>query len=924
MKTLLIGLLTSIGFGLVSINPLLPHPVIAQSNENFLVNPGFENDWTNWTSFGNDDSIDTTNAKSGSKSLKFVGNMDNLNNKVASVSYINVMEGQPIRIRLYSKDTLTAGTTTVGIRFWDESGVTMSYDFIPLQSSSNWINQEQTIIAPKNTSKLNPIKYTMRATLYIQVQESAVGSVWIDDVSMSTDNFLNDPSFELNNSSWSGNLTYNTTAANVRTGTSSAQIAGNSNSFNEFHSTAFTPIDENQYITLMANVKSTLAYNETLKIGFGFYNSSQTLLSYAWSDRVINRSSWSLNEFTAQSPAGTQYVKVFFNLSQNATGTAWIDDVVLHSQNVLMNPGFEDGYASWIQRATALDTSVKHRGTQAVKFTGDSANAWNVMEYQNMQSVTPGDNFMLKSYVKSNLTDGTFKMGLRFIKEDRTTTLSYAWYTVPLSTNWTENNEVFVVPDGTYFVQPYFNLSQDAIGNVWVDDTLLSHVLDSLKFTLPEKHVWSTDSKFMTKFETSLTKGNLADYKVRLERYAFGGSLPVTTKEYLTLTSSFADYFDVSSLPLGYSIYKAHLIKKSDSSVLQTVVQEVLKADKYTYPTLPDTNTVAIDGNKAFTLNGTTFIPRYMYHVDPYDYASFKERGFNAVQAEGSNLDMLQYVGLKGMVRLYHSNQVDIPHIQEQVTKYKDHPAVFAWLLNDEPDINNVSAASIVDAYNAIKAIDTNHPVYLNTAFKRTLVSGTYLSGLDVTSHDPYPFGGSGKVTDVSDTVDDQVATNKPVATVLQAFGNYGTWKIPTAEQERAMTYLAVNHGTKAIGSYANDDYSAGFFLKRDASQIWAQYKILNQELEALKDVIAAAPVSQNITSSSPALDIKVREYNGTRYLFAVNTSRDNITTTFSGTGLTGKTSAEVTFESRTKTVSSGSFNDTFSPYMVHIYKILP
>ncbi|MFK7692056.1 hypothetical protein [Paenibacillus sp. HJGM_3] len=133
------------------------------------------------------------------------------------------------------------------------------------------------------------------------------------------------------------------------------------------------------------------------------------------------------------------------------------------------------------------------------------------------------------------------------------------------------------------------------------------------------------------------------------------------------------------------------------------------------------------------------------------------------------------------------------------------------------------------------------------------------------------------------------------------------------------MTYLAVNHGTKALGTYVNDDYPAGFLLKRDAPQIWAQYKILNQELESLKDAIAAAPAAQTISSSSPVLDIKIREYNGTRYLFAVNTTRDNITATFSEAGMTGKTSVEVIYEYRSKSIGGGSFSDTFSPYMVHI-----
>ncbi len=900
----------------------IPQEVLAQSNENLISNPGFESDWTGWQ-HGVNASIDTTTYRSGLKSLKMTGVAGDGANRVSAGSSLNVVDGQQIRLDVYSKDTMTKGVCLVGIRFADELGNTILYDYFPLKSSNTWIKQGKTFTVPNNNFKLNPVKYGLRMYVYLWMPEYAAGSTWIDDIEVSADNLAADPGFELNNASWSGNITYETNTANIRTGAKSAKITGNSSAFNEFHSASFIDLDEEQFITLIANTKDTLLYKESFNIGFGFYNSSQALIAYSW-QKNTNKSSWSANAFTAKSPAGTRYAKVFFWVSQNATGNVWVDDVVVQSPNILLNPGFEGSYANWNQRATTLDSTTFYKGTKAAKFTGDSANSWNVLDHANLFMAKPGDNLMLKSYVKSGLTAGTFKMGLRFVKEDRTTSIGYSWYTIPLSANWTESNEIFVTPPETAYVQVYFLLSQDAVGNVWVDNALLSNVADSLKLTLSEEHGWSTDSKIMAKFDVNLSRGSLADYKVKLERYDFGGAAPVYTREYLTLKSSFADYFDVSDLPLGYSIYKASLIKNSDSSTLQTVTQEFLKADKYFYPVIPDTTGVTIDANKSMELNGSAFLPRYMYHVDPSDYLLMKESGFNAVQTVGTNLDACQLAGLKGLVVLYHNSQPDIAFIQEQVTLYKDHPAVLAWLLNDEPDGAGISGTAMQEAYNAIRAIDTNHPVVLNTCYENPLTQGTYNAAMDICSQDPYPVGNVGYVKMVSERVDAQVNTGKMISSVIQAFGNYGYWTIPSAEQVRAMTYLAINHGAKAIGTYVNDDYGAGYLLRRDGPQIWASYKVLNQELESMKEVICAADVTQNISSSSTDIDVKVKEYGGYRYLFAVNTTSKDISSAFTGTGLSGKTSAQAVYENRAKAVSGGSFTDTFSPYMVHIYKLMP
>jgi len=52
-----------------------------------------------------------------------------------------------------------------------------------------------------------------------------------------------------------------------------------------------------------------------------------------------------------------------------------------------------------------------------------------------------------------------------------------------------------------------------------------------------------------------------------------------------------------------------------------------------------------------------------------------------------------------------------LANITVQVNRYKDHPALFAWYLADEPDGSGQSIDILQPKYDLIKTIDTNHPV---------------------------------------------------------------------------------------------------------------------------------------------------------------------------------------------------------------------
>ncbi|MBP1995376.1 carbohydrate binding domain-containing protein [Paenibacillus eucommiae] len=908
--------------GLLSLLPVLQQPVRAQSYENLQTNPGFESNWTGWAVNGTA-VVDAAAAHSGSKSVKIAADSQNEWNVVASGTRMKAVEGQSFRLDAYIKDTITASSLMIGLRFSNASDGTVQYLWHPAGHSSNWTRQGDTFTAPRHATNVQ---------IYIWMPSDTVGTAWIDDLQLSTDNLASDPGFELNNGSWSGPaIVYD--ASTARTGSKSAKMAGSSHTFNVISTTAALPSNENQEFILKAFSKDTIT-SGTFQMGLRYIDATGTSISYDWVT-AANSSNWHQTVLKARTPAGTKSIQIYFWISQHATGSVWIDDVVWQSQNVLINPGFENNYDGWSSLEGVIDTTTYYEGSKSFKLVGNSTQPWNVVADSNLISAKAGESMKLQVVMKSTLTAGSLKMGIRYIKPDGVTSISFAWYDAALLSSWKMNEEVFVAPADTAYVQAYFLLSQDAVGSVWIDNTILSKEPDPFRFQLTEKHKWSNETTVNANFDITLAKGQLSDYKVKIERFDFGGTVPVFTKEYTSPTASFTDSFALSGLPLGYSTYKAHLIRKTDGVTMFTGIQELQKVDPYTYPVLPNTASVTFSPNKAELLNGNSFITRNLYNVGPANFAAVKARGFNTVlvaERDGYTmtqvLDMAQAAGLKASAALFlDTSNVDLTYIENTVNTVKNHPALLYWVLNDEPDGNGVSPANMQAAYNLVKSLDTSHPVTFVLTFKKSITNGTYNGATDMINSDPYPVPYFDLDTYVRNRVDAAAATGKPVAATIQSFGRYAAWpREPLPEETRAMTYLAINHGAKSTAFYSLVDVDGlGGYLWNmpvDSPQLWALYKVLNQELELLKDVIGAAGVPQTITASSADIDLKLRSYNGADYLFAVNKTNKEVTATFSGGGLLNKASADVVYENRAKTISGSAFNDTFSPYMVHIYKL--
>lgn len=149
-----------------------------------------------------------------------------------------------------------------------------------------------------------------------------------------------------------------------------------------------------------------------------------------------------------------------------------------------------------------------------------------------------------------------------------------------------------------------------------------------------------------------------------------------------------------------------------------------VKPIDYTLPATSEGPSVVTYSQTQSTVNGQPFIPLGAYAVNIGDMPDVKELGFNLVQSyqffgmsteeQTRYLDSAKENGLMvfaGLNGAHDLSEEHIAKIRSTVLAHKDHPALYAWYLADEPSVKNITIEKFQAIYDWIKATDTNHPV---------------------------------------------------------------------------------------------------------------------------------------------------------------------------------------------------------------------
>lgn len=263
--------------------------------------------------------------------------------------------------------------------------------------------------------------------------------------------------------------------------------------------------------------------------------------------------------------------------------------------------------------------------------------------------------------------------------------------------------------------------------------------------------------------------------------------------------------------------------------------------------------------------------------------------------------DRCHQLGLRFHYDLRHSYK-NLTQVQLEVEAYRGHPALLSWYIADEPDGPGDDPALAVAAYRLVKRLDPRHPVSLVLNCRDS--SPSFLDATDIMMTDVYPIGidttrcnatfgvcgcdgCEGRPSDVAHRLDHYrrswppaLRHRMPIWIVLQAFGGEHHWsRLPTPQEIRLMTYLALMHDANGIFYWL---YPIGD--GDDATALEAEIgRLCREVLQTLAPFIIAAGSQSGVEISASSAGVHIRAWtngsgDGAILLLVANTREETVT----------------------------------------------
>ena len=254
-----------------------------------------------------------------------------------------------------------------------------------------------------------------------------------------------------------------------------------------------------------------------------------------------------------------------------------------------------------------------------------------------------------------------------------------------------------------------------------------------------------------------------------------------------------------------------------------------------------------------------------------------------------------------------------------EIKTFKDHPALLAWYISDEPTGNKVSPETLEEIYRVVKKTDPWHPVSI--VFMAPFTSArNYSDALDIVMADPYPIPDFpvSMVGDVAGELKKEFKGKKPVWIVPQAFGGGELWsREPTLQEIRSMTWQSVIRGATGIQYFIRQGLNS--FPKSTAT--WNECGRIALEIAELTPWLLSDEEAVSVNSGSDNISASSKLHNGQLMIMVVNRVNEPRKAEIRiGRYVTGK--ARVMFENRSVTVSGGYIADQIQAFGSQVYMV--
>jgi hypothetical protein len=264
------------------------------------------------------------------------------------------------------------------------------------------------------------------------------------------------------------------------------------------------------------------------------------------------------------------------------------------------------------------------------------------------------------------------------------------------------------------------------------------------------------------------------------------------------------------------------------------------------------------------------------------------------------------------------SRQEKLEMLRKEVEMFRDHPALLAWYIADEPDGQNLPPDSLKETYRIIKELDPYHPV--SVLFMSPRKAADYRDVMDIAMTNPYPIP-EGKITEVIPYIDllkRAFWLEKPAWVVPQAFGGNEWWKRePDPREIRAMTWMAVIHGATGVQYFIRS--GPNNFPKSTA--MWDECGAMALEIAELTPDINSAHPAPVLIPDSPEIHAKAWNKAGLVTIAVVNEKNEPGEFKLKMEDVDLTIDADVMFENRKVRITEGVIEDIIDGYGTRIYR---
>jgi hypothetical protein len=339
--------------------------------------------------------------------------------------------------------------------------------------------------------------------------------------------------------------------------------------------------------------------------------------------------------------------------------------------------------------------------------------------------------------------------------------------------------------------------------------------------------------------------------------------------------------------------------------------------------------------------------PIGIYCVPQTDLKDAHDAGFNIVTGPASSeyLDAAQRVGLKVLASPNTSAGPDFQadRARQAIARFDRHPALWAWYLIDEPDLNRVSPTEVALAQRFLKNAGARRPTALALYQGGEALNYAHLADITMVDRYPIPWLPLANFPQHVRMARLGLGKGPPLIAVVQAFDwsfypkerpSDVEMRSPTYQEMRCMTYCALARGATGLFYYCFDD---GSWKTGEHPQVWKNLRTLCAEIHQRLSLFQAEhvwwPYVHEFTDSSKAFNsaletsvipalLRVKHgdarFMSGDYLLAVNNTDRLLTYRIT---LPDRTrSVTVVGEERTAIIQNGWLEDSFGPFDVHIY----